>query len=249
MVSGKYSALSGAIAREQAIANVSNNLANISSSGYKKSQVSFESLLRGEQQTGQAKGVNYTRIRRNFTDFSPGAIRPTENPLDLAIHGDAFFKVQGGNSVLYTRRGDFTLNAEGVLTTGNGMPVLDEGNAEITIPDTESSNVAIGDDGTVFLLGPQGARTEVAKIAVMDIDDKQKLKREGDTTFSLETGGTETPSQTSRVVQGSLELSNINMAAELAQMIDNFRTFENYHKVLKSYSTISEQQDELGTLG
>lgn len=249
MVSGKYSALSGAIAREQAIANVSNNLANISSSGYKKSQVSFESLLRGEQQTKQAKGINYTRIRQNFTDFSPGAIRQTENPLDLAVHGEGFFKVQGQNSVLYTRRGDFTLNAEGVLTTGNGLPVLDEGNGQITIPDTDTSKVAVGDNGTIYLLGPQGARTEVARLAVMEIDDKQKLKREGDTTFSLGQGGTETPSETSRVIQGSLELSNINMAAELTQMIDSFRTFENYHKVLKSYSTISEQQDELGTLG
>ena len=249
MVSGKYSALSGAIAREQAIANVSNNLANISSSGYKKSQVSFESLLRAEQQTGQAKGVNYTRVRQNFTDFSPGAIRPTENPLDLAIDGEGFFKVQGQDSVLYTRRGDFTLNAEGLLTTGNGLPVLDEGNGQITIPDTDSGKVAIGDNGTVFLLGPEGARTEVARIAVMDIDDRQKLKREGDTTFSLEQGGAEALSEGSRVIQGSLELSNINMAAELTQMIDNFRTFENYHKVLKSYSTISEQQDELGTLG
>lgn len=249
MVSGKYSALSGAIAREQAIANVSNNLANISSSGYKKSQVSFESLLRGEQQVNQAKGVNYTRIRQNYTDFSPGALRQTDNPLDLAIHGEGFFKVQGPNSVVYTRRGDFTLNAEGVLTTGSGLPVLDEGNGQITIPDTDTSKVVIGDGGAISLLGPQGTRTEVARLAVMDIDDKQKLKREGDTTFSLAQGGTETPSETSRVVQGSLELSNINMAAELTQMIDSFRTFETYHKVLKSYSAISEQQDELGTLG
>lgn len=249
MVSGKYSALSGAIARDQAIANISNNLANISSSGYKKSQVSFESLLRGEQQAKQAKGINYSRVRENFTDFSPGAIRQTDNPLDLAIHGDGFFKVQGQNAVLYTRRGDFTLNAEGVLTTGNGLPVLDEGNGQIIIPDTDTSKVAVGDNGTIFLLGPQGTRTEVARLAIMDIDDKKKLKREGDTAFSLEEGGNETQSETSRVIQGSLELSNINMAAELTQMIDNYRAFENYHKVLKSYSSISEQQDELGSLG
>jgi flagellar basal-body rod protein FlgF/flagellar basal-body rod protein FlgG len=249
MVSGKYSALSGAIAREQAIANVSNNLANISSTGYKKSQVSFESLLRGEQQAKQAKGINYSRIKENFTDFSPGAIRSTENPLDLAIQGKGFFKVQGADSILYTRRGDFAVNAEGLLTTSNGLPVLDEGNGQITIPDTDTSTIAIGDDGTVMLLGPQGARTEVTRIAVMEVDDTRKLKRQSDTAFSLEQGGVETVSAESRVIQGSLELSNINMAAELTQMIDNFRTFENYHKVLKSYSTIGEQQDELGTLG
>lgn len=249
MGSGKYSALSGAIAREQAIANVSNNLANISSNGYKKSQVSFESILRGEQQTKQAKGINYSRVRENFTDFSPGAIRATENPLDVAIDGKGFLKVQGPDSVLYTRRGDFSINAEGLLTTSSGLPVLDEGNGRITIPDTDTSKVAFGDNGTIFLLGPQGARTEVGKLAVMEIDDPKKLKRQADTSFSLEQGGVETPSEGSRIIQGSLELSNINMAAELTQMIDSFRTFETYHKVLKSYATIGEQQDELGTLG
>ncbi|EKD34895.1 MAG: hypothetical protein ACD_75C02141G0001 [uncultured bacterium] len=135
------------------------------------------------------------------------------------------------------------------MTTSNGLPVLDEGNGRITIPDTDTSKVAFGDNGTIFLLGPQGARTEVGKLAIMEIDDPKKLKRQADTSFSLEQGGVETPSEGSRIIQGSLELSNINMAAELTQMIDSFRTFETYHKVLKSYGTIGEQQDELGTLG
>jgi flagellar basal-body rod protein FlgF/flagellar basal-body rod protein FlgG len=249
MVSGKYSALSGAIAREQAISNVSNNLANISTTGYRRSQVSFEAILRGEQQTQAAKGINYSRIRRNFSDFSAGPLRTTEDPLNFAIQGDGFFKLQGANGPLYTRRGDFIINATGLLTTSTNQPVLDEGNGQITIPDTDTSRIAVGDDGTIFLLGQQGARTEIGKLAVVNIDDKQKLKRESDTAFSLESGGTEQPVVNARVIQGSLEQANINMSSELTQMIDNFRTFETYHKVLKSYSTIGEAQDELGTLG
>lgn len=249
MVSGKYSALAGAISREQAIANLSNNLANISTSGYKKSNVSFEAILDKETQSNSAKGVNYNRIRDNFTDFSPGAIRTTENPLDLAIQGEGFFKVQGSDGPLYTRRGDLMINAEGQLTTSNGLPVLDDGNAPITIPDTDTSKVAIGDGGAISILGPRGSRSEVAQLALVDIDDKLKLKRESDTTFSLEVGALETPSEDSRVIQGGLELSNVNMAEGMAQMIDNYRTFETYHKVLKSYATIGEQQQELGTLG
>ncbi len=249
MVSGKYSALAGAISREQAIANVSNNLANISTSGYKKSMVSFESILNGEKQANEAKGINYNRVRQNFTDFSPGALKPTENPLDVAIHGDGFFKVQGENSVLYTRRGDLTIDSTGNLTTNNGNAVLDEGNGQITIPDTDTSKIAIGDDGTIYLLDPQGGRAVVAKIALVDIEDKSQLKRESDTTFSLEDATQEIPVDTSRIVQGSLELSNVNMSAEMAKMIDSYRIFETYHKVLKSYSTIGEQQRELGTLG
>jgi len=249
MVSGKYSALAGAISREQAIANLSNNLANISTSGYKKSNVSFEAILKGETQSNAAKGINYDRIGKNYTDFSPGPIRTTENPLDVAIQGEGFFKVQGPNGVLYTRRGDLAINAEGQLTTSNGLPVLDDGNGQITIPDTDTSKVAIGDGGVIYILGPQGTRSEVAQLALVDIDDKRKLTRESDTTFSLKNGALEISSENSRVIQGGLELSNVNMAEGMAQMIDNYRTFETYHKVLKSYSTIGEQQEELGTLG
>ncbi|MCP4339567.1 MAG: flagellar basal-body rod protein FlgF [Desulfobulbaceae bacterium] len=249
MVSGKYAALTGAISREQAIANLSNNLANISTSGYKKSNISFESVLKEETQINAAKGINYDRIRSNFTDFSPGALRNTEDPLDMAIHGDGFFKVQGPNGILYTKRGDFQIDAEGQLTTSNGLPVLDDGNSPITIPDTDTSKIAVADEGVIYSMGPGGSRSEVAQLAVVEIEDRSKLRREADTTFSLEDGALENPSEESRVIQGSLELSNVNMAEGMAEMINNYRTFETYHKVLKSYQTISEQQEELGTLG
>jgi flagellar basal-body rod protein FlgF len=250
MVSGKYSALAGAISREQAIANLSNNLANISTSGFKKSDISFESILQGNIQTTAAKGINYDRVGKNYTDFSPGSIRMTENPLDLAIQGEGFFKVKGPDgSILYTKRGDLAITEDGHLTTSNGLPILDSGNSEITVPDTDTSKIAFGDSGTIYILGPHGARSEVSQLALVDIADKLKLKRESDTTFSLEAGAVETPSENSRVIQGGLELSNVNMAEGMTQLIDNYRTFETYQKVLKSYQTISEQQEELGTLG
>jgi len=211
--------------------------------------VSFESILNGEQQNRESKGINYNRIRQSFTDFSPGSIQPTQNPFDLAINGNGFFKLQGPEGTLYTRRGDFAMNDNGVLTTGNGLPVLDESGAEITIPTTDGGKIAVGEDGTIYLVGPRDAREEVAKIAIVDVADKLQLKHEGDTTFSLENGGTEVESEIYRIIQGSLELSNVNMTTEMAKMIDSHRIFETYHKVLKNYGTISEKQDELGTVG
>lgn len=249
MGSGKYSALAGAISREQTIANITNNLANVNTSGYKKSMVSFETVLKGEQQATAAKGMNYNRVRNNFTDFTQGAIRTTADPLDMVIHGEGFFKLQGPNGILYSRRGDMAINAEGLLTTSNGLPVLDEGGNKIIIPDTDTSQIAVGDDGTIYLLGLEGAREEVSKLSIVDISDKMQLNRESATTFSVDNPTLEIPSENSRVIQGSLELSNVDMAAEMARMIDSHRVFETYHKVLKSYSTISEQQEELGTLG
>ncbi|PHR29429.1 MAG: flagellar basal-body rod protein FlgF [Desulfotalea sp.] len=249
MVSGKYSALSGAISREQTIANISNNLANVSTTGYKRSQVSFESILNGEKQATEAKGINYSRVSQNFTDFSTGPLRQTDDPLDVTIHGDGFFKVQGPDGVLYTKRGDLAINGEGLLTTSNGLPVLDDSGAEITISGTESSSIAFSDSGAIYTLDKQGGRTEVGQLGLFTIADTSKLKRESDTTFSLEDISQEAPDEGSRIIQGSLELSNVNMVAEMTKMINSYRAFETYHKVLKSYSTISEQQNELGTLG
>jgi len=250
MVSGKYSALAGAISREQAIANISSNLANISTSGYKRTQMSFESLLRGASQIDQeqAKGINYSRVAKNSSDFSPGAIKPTDAPLDLALGGDGFFKVQGPNGISYTRRGDFVVNSDGVLTTSNGLPVLSEGNGQITIPDVEISKISFGEDGTVYTQGPQGARAAVDRLGIVDFNDRTALRRETDTLFVADNAGAEVAATNPQVIQGSLELSNVNMSAELTRLIDSYRTFETYHKVLASYKTISEQQEELGTL-
>ena len=248
MVSGKYSALAGAISREQSIANISANLANINTNGYKRSRVSFESILRSEQQSNENSGINFSRIKDSFSDFSPGAMKQTGDPFDMAINGDGFFKLRGPNGVLYTRRGDFAMNGNGLLTTSSGLPVLDERGAEINIPDIDGGKIAIGDDGMIYILDREDNRDEVAKLAIVDIMNKLNLKREKDTTFSLQNGAAEVNSENYRVIQGNLELSNVNMSSEMANLINSHRTFEIYHKVLKSYSTINEKQDELGTL-
>lgn len=249
MGSGKYSALAGAISREQTIANISNNLANINTSGYKKSVVSFESVLKGEQQVKDTKGINYNRIRQNTTDFSPGAVKSTQDPLDMVIDGEGFFKLQGPNSILYSRRGDMAIDPNGILTTSNGLPVLDKSNNPITIPDADEGRLNVGDDGTIYLMSFEGDSSEVARLAIVNVRDKSQLKKESETVFSLGNSLLETPIENPRVIQGSIELSNVNMTAEMTEMIYSHRVYDTYHKVLKSYSTISEQQEELGTLG
>lgn len=248
MVSGKYSALSGAVAREQSMANITANLANVNTAGYKKANVSFESLLQGAKQTQEAKGINYSRIRGNFTEFSPGPLIDTGNPLDTAIHGDGFFKVQGPDGVRYTRRGDFVLDQNGNLQTSNGLPVLDQGSAPINIPETTINQISISSLGEISVMGRDGSRSPVGSIGVVTISDTSKLKREADTTFSLLPDGQETANAEPTLVIGSLETSNVNMTEEMALMIDSLRTFETYHKVLKSYSDLSQKQDELGSL-
>jgi flagellar basal-body rod protein FlgF len=244
MVSGKYSALSGAIAMEQNMANISNNLANVNTTGFKKDQMSFEAILRGAQQIQNAKGINYTRVNRNGTDFSEGPIRVTDNPLDLAIDGEGFFKVSNGNEVFFTRQGSFSLDESGKLITPSGYSLLDDGNQPVQLNGTAGQLITIDEDGYITINGGQEG-----KVQVFTVDDPTKLKKSANTLFQLGEGGVDRPLQDARIIQGSLEYSNVNIMEEMAKMIETHRKYEAYHKVLKSYQTLSEKQDELGTVG
>jgi len=248
MVSGKYSALAGAVSREQSLANIANNLANVSTTGYKKTLVSFESILKSEQQTGDAKGINYNRIKQSTTDFSPGPLKETGNTFDLAIHNSGFFKVLGPEGPLYTRNGAFTQGPDGTLVTTNGYPLLSESDAPIEVATDSNFRISINRFGTISALDNLGNREDLGQIAIVDIDDPSKLKRRDNNTFELTEGSQEIPQTEPHLVSGSLEISNVNMVDEMTRMINGHRLYETYHKVLKGYSSISEKQEDLGTL-
>lgn len=248
MVSGKYSALAGAISRDQAINNIAENLANVSTTGYKKAMVSFESLLRGEKQRTDANGINYSRVNKNSTDFSAGPLKDTGNPLDVAIHGEGFFKIMGADGVRYTRRGDFVIDQDNILRTRNGRSVLDDGNAEITIPGAQSGRIAINQRGGITIITAEGGETDAGQLGIVNINDPEMLQKEDETSFSLKAGGQEIEIDEPQIVSGSLESSNVNMVEEMTQMINSYRTFETYHKVIQSYSDISDKQKDLGTV-
>lgn len=249
MVSGKYSALSGAITREQSIANTSANLANVSTVGYKKTRMSFESMLRGEKQILDAKGINYNRVSGNYVDFSQGPIQQTDNPLDVAIMGDGFFKVRGPEGDLLTRNGHFQLDAAGQLQTDTGLAVVDVGGGEITIQDADTNKIVVDNAGIIYTVDSNGEQSQISQLAIVDVDDRSQLQQAKDTSYSLAPGMVETLPQNTRVSQGSLEISNVNMTEEMAKMINDNRIYQTYHNVLKSYSTLGEKLGELGSLG
>ncbi|HKJ64842.1 MAG TPA: flagellar basal-body rod protein FlgF [Desulfopila sp.] len=248
MVSGKYSALSGAITREQNMANVSANLANVSTIGYKKARMSFEAMLRGERQTDETKGINYNRVRGNFTDFSQGPLKETANPFDLAINGNGFFKIRTPEGDLLTRKGNFVVGQDGRLLSENGMPVLGAGDGEIIIDRVDITKISIDADGFVYTVDENGETTTIAQLAVVDVTDRSLLRRQGETAFSQEPGALEIPAVDFSIAQGSLEVSNVNMTNEMTKMLYDNRLFQAYHNVLEGYSRLGEKLEELGTL-
>ena len=244
MGSGKYSALSGAIAREQAMSNVAANLANISTTGFKKNRISFAAILRGTQQTEDARGINYSRIRKISTDFSQGGMQTTNRPLDVAIDGEGFFKVQKGQETYYTRSGRFMLDENGFLKTEDGANVLGAGNDPLQIDTTQGKSVYIAENGEVSVNGAAAG----VQLGVFTVDDTEQLTKVGDSLFRLKEGGDQ-PLAGARTLQGNLETSNINMVEEMTSMIATQRAFEANTKMLEGFSKFGEKLDELGSVG
>ncbi len=245
MVSGKYTALSGALSREQAMANIANNLANVNTTGFKKNRVTFESMLKGAQQINEAKGHNLTRVKEIITDFSQGGILQTSRSLDVSIAGEGFFKVEQGDRVFYTRDGNFFTDQDGMLKTARGFNVLDDGGQPIQIGDIEGKKIHIDESGSITL----DTFASGSKIQVFTVDNMDKLKKVGDGLFELPAGEGSQVNDESQVLQYSLETSNVNMVEEMVLMINTQRKFEAHLKSQKSFSKLSEKQSELGTIG
>ncbi len=242
MGSGKYSAISGAEARMKALDVVANNLANINTTGYKAERDLFESYLTDAVQVQQAKGVNYTRHTARFIDFTEGKTFATNRQLDVAISGSGFFKVETDTGKYYTRVGSFLRAEDGSLLTVNGARVLDDADKPIELSDPAAR---IDDSGNI--LTSDGA--VAGRLGVYEISEPERLVRQGEGMFRLEGDETQgvSPLMTPSLLPGHLEGSNVNLVMESATMMQVLRSFESLQKVLKSYSTISEKANELGT--
>ena len=240
MSSGMYSALSGNLARMQGMETIANNLSNVNTFGYKRDRLAFESFLSGTGQTTTGKGLNFTRLQRSFTDFTPGNNQHTGNSLDLAIAGEGFFKVKRGDEFLYTRNGVFHLSADGTLLTNSDMEVVGENGQPLTIPADEFS---FDEEGRILAAGE-----EVGRIGVFTVDDPNTLTKEGGGLFKLPADRQDQVAENSKVLQGYLETSNVNMMEEMVLMMEALRAFEAHQKMIKTYGTIGSKANELGSL-
>ena len=245
MVSGKYSALSGAVSRQQAMDNIANNMANIDTTGFKKDRISFEDLLKGSQQVANGRGINYSRIRKIGVDFSQGPLRETGRDLDVAISGKGFFKIRGNGKTFFTRNGSFYVDNNGLLKTAENFNVLDSSSQPIQLAGAQGKKIHIDQAGNISLDNiPSGQ-----KLQVFAVSNRTRLEKAGDSLFTLQKGATSQPIDSASVIQGSLEGSNVNMVEEMTMMINTQRRFDACLKVEKNYSNLSERQNELGTVG
>jgi flagellar basal-body rod protein FlgG len=227
-----YLAAAGALVQQLRLEVLANNVANISTIGYKGDQSVFQIPAETESQTFETpiEGIQslspFAPPFATVIDFSQGAIRQTGNPLDVAINGSGFFSIQTPEGVQYTRQGNFSLNDQGVLITSDGYPVLGEG-GEISLAE---GTVAIDLEGGVYVDGD-----EVGRLQITDFSNSETLRKAGSGRFigSDDTTVGERPDNTT-LSQGYLETANVNPVRAMTEMIETSRAFEAYQKVIQS---------------
>jgi len=252
-----YIAAAGALACEKRLQIISNNLANANTVGFKMDQGHMKLIDSADlpsQSAADPADLATSRAHlfwNNFsvyTDHSNGALKQTDNDFDLALVGKGFFSVQRPDGVHYTRKGDFTLNSEGVLVTGNGWPVLGEG-GEITVRSKENphkyARFAVDGQGNVSVDGKQ-----VDTLRIVDIAEFNQLSKTGDTLFKPPAdGAAEVKVEDVKVSQGFIELSNVDSVKMMTEMIEVLRGYESYQKVIQSVDeTYSQAINQIGVL-
>jgi flagellar basal-body rod protein FlgF len=241
MSSGLYAALSASVAKMQSLEVTTNNLANVNTHGFKRDRHEFEALFQDATQNLAGNGVNFVRIQKNVTDFTQSELVTTDNPLDLAIEGEGFFKLRGDDRTYFSRRGSFQRDSQGQLANAAGWKVVGEKNQPITIPDLQG--LTIDERGNLFGEGGAGG-----SIPLFTVDDLSLLRKEGDGSFSPAPGEEGRLVDNPRIMQKRLETSNVQPLQEMARMVESLRAFEAYQKMLKTYGNLASKADDLGSL-
>ena len=206
---------------------IANNLANASTNGFKSESVLFQEYLADiEDEDGNSSTMSYVVDNGVSRDLKEGNLLITNNTFDVAIKGDGYFTIQTDDGDRYTRNGNFTLNAQGQLSTAQGNAVLDDGGAPITLGQDEGT-IAILEDGTVTSeLGTRG------KIGVVEFDDESALVKVGNSLYQTDQAAT--PVDDPYVAQGSIEQSNVTPIVEMTKMIDVLRAYQAAGKLIET---------------
>lgn len=237
-----YTAMSGLRSQMAAQSTIANNIANASTIGFRAERVSFDRLVL------QGSGLETRQLAaeevRDF-DRRAGTIVQTARPLDVAVTSDSWIAVQAADGQeAYTRRGDLSVAASGVLETGDGFPVMGSG-GPITVPPHQS--IAIADDGTVSIVPPGGDPTQpqvVDKIKLASPEGSQAAKGL-DNLLHVKGGGVLPEDLDARLRAGTLEQSNVNLTQALVDMIENQRSYEVQASLLEEAKTMDESAASL----
>lgn len=244
MIRGLYTGASGMLSEMNKTDVISNNLANVNTTGFKKDRAVFRAFPEMDIQRIDdpiRSGINRLVDPRPFigamgtgvmtdevnTDFSQGPIKTTSNPLDIALSGEGFFAVQTPQGVRYTRDGSFTTDMNSFLITKEGYYVLGQ-NGSIQL--NGESDITINRRGEIFAGGEM-----IDRLQIVDFQDKGVLEKQGDNLYMTNAQGIPSAAE---VIQGALEGSNVNTISEMVDLITTSRAYEASQKVITTHDEL-----------
>lgn len=255
---GLYIAASGMITETKHTDMIANNLANASTTGYKRDDMAireFEPLLlrrindhSADTDVTSFKGFRIdgncpprvgmlglgSAVDEIATDHLQGAMQTTGNTYDVAISGEGYFVVNTIDGPRYTRDGGFYRSNSGRLQNMRGQDVLSSRGRPITIPEN-AQNVTIASDGRIYANGG-----EIGQIDVVAFDGKNSLVKQGDNLYRPQ-GGAQPRPATGTVEQGMLEMSNTSIVTEMVELINNYRVYEAGSKAVQTQDSLLDK--------
>lgn len=260
MIRALWTAASGMQSQQQNIDVVANNLANVNTTGFKKSRADFQDLMYQNLKSTGAPSSNSTEIPAGIEIgmgsrlaavtkiFTPGDIVQSGNDLDMAIEGDGFFQIQTPDgSTMYSRAGSFKKDSQGRLVNSDGYPLV----PEIVIP-ANATKVTIGNDGTVSVMqAGQNTPTNVGSIQLAVFSNPTGLSSLGHNLYqpteSSGTATTGTPGENGigTLSQGYIEMSNVSVMEEMVNMIVGQRAYEINSKAVQAADEMLQQANNL----
>jgi flagellar basal-body rod protein FlgG len=252
MIDALYISASGLRSEQKQIDVISNNVANLQTPGFKRSRVNFVDVATAAVSGGQPvisdQRGDGTRIASTSAFFGAGELRPTNNPLDVAIEGNGFFEVQADDGrLLYTRDGQFRVDAEGNLVTVQGLKLA----RGLQIP-AGATDVRIEANGNVSaLLAGETDRTDLGTLELATFAAPDALESVGDNQYAAtDLAGAPTYGQpgdtgVGRLQQGYVETSNVDMIEEMSSLVLAQRAYQLNARVLQASDQILETINNL----
>lgn len=264
MMRALWTASSGMIAQQFNVDVISNNLSNVNTTGYKKERAEFKDLLyetidRAYMMDGEGKPVNLqaghgTRVAATVKNYSTGNIERTDNPLDIAIDGDAFFMIKKpSGEVSYSRDGAFKLSVGedgNKITTSDGYPVLDEAGNDIIL-NIDLAKLNIDTTGDLSYLDETGATVPLGqKIGLVKFPNRQGLESIGSNLYAKTSASGEPVLDSeegtqSVLMQRFLEGSNVQVVEEMVKLIVAQRAYEINSKSIQSSDEMLQMANNL----
>ncbi len=269
MMRSLWTAASGMTSQQLNVDTISNNIANVNTTGFKQERLEFKSLLYQTMQratldandTGRPVNLQVGHGVRPIVSsrvFTNGSMETTDNPLDFYLQGQGFFTIdRGDGDIVYTKDGNFKISitdGESQIVTSEGYAVLDTDGEPVTIPENVlMSDVTVDSDGNITYIDEDGVTQDTGvRFGVVQFPNTQGLEAIGNNFYTTTPASGDALSEadgdtstTSRIVQGCLEMSNVNVANEMVKLIIAQRAYELNSKAIQTSDDMLQQASNL----